>query len=70
MDEGFHLLQKGDKARGLLVGAGVKPSQRAKILFPEAPIMLHLHANAIIRRFIGSVINNDFGKQCKLPKRN
>ena len=53
VDEGFHILQKGDKARGLLVGAGVKPSQRAKILFPEAPIMLHLHANAIIRRFIG-----------------
>ena len=50
VDEGFHILQKGDKARGLLVGAGVKPSQRAKILFPQAPIMLHLHANAIIRR--------------------
>ena len=27
VDEGFHILQKGDKARGLLVGAGVKPTQ-------------------------------------------
>ena len=31
MDEGFHLLQKGDKARGLLVGAGVKPTPVSEI---------------------------------------
>ena len=53
VDEGFHILQKGDKARGLLVGAGVKPTQWVKFLLPEAVIMLHLHANATIRWSIG-----------------